>query len=370
MAEPAINWWNVEVGEEAAPRIVDAIAKGHISQGPVTAEFESALAALLNVPYAVCTTSGTMALTISLLALGIQPGDEVIMPDRTWVATANAALLLGARVRLVDVLPDGPPIMDHDRIEAAITPKTRAILPVHLNGRAVAMEPVLTIAEKHGLGVVEDACPSICSRHRGRFVGTFGRFGCFSLGMAKLLGTGQGGVIVCHDEADYTLLTRIRNQGLSGSAMNERHDVRGGNFKFTDIQAALGLAQLGLLDKRIEHQKAIHQLYLDGLRGLDAVTFVPVDIEAGEIPLRADAMSPDRDRFVREMADRGIAIAPQSPNLSDFPFIADDGRTFANAKRFSDTMLTLPSGPDQPLVNVEKTVETIRAIDPLFKRAS
>ncbi|MBF0382236.1 MAG: DegT/DnrJ/EryC1/StrS family aminotransferase [Magnetococcales bacterium] len=361
-----INWWNVNVGEHAAPDIASAIAKGHISQGPITAEFERALAKFLGVPYTVCTTSGTMALSLSMLALGVGPGDEVIMPDRTWVASANAAMLLGAKVRLVDVLDQGLPIMDTAKIAEAITPATKVIMPVHLNGRGVDMEAVLNIAKKHGLQVVEDACPSLGSLHKGRAVGTFGRFGCFSLGMAKVLGTGQGGVVVCHNESDFNLLSRIRNQGLSGTSMDERHDIRGSNFKFTDIQAALGLAQIPSLEKRYDQQKKIHAIYAENLQKTSSIQFIPVDIAGGEIPLRAEGYCQERDRFVVEMEKRGVAVSPQSLNLSSYPFIGADKNRYPNAQRYSQTMLTLPSGPDQPLANVERTVEIIHSIDHLF----
>jgi perosamine synthetase len=366
MTTTKINWWNVNVGEDAAPSIATAIANGHISQGPITAEFEAALAKFLGVPYTVCTTSGTMALSLSLLALGVGPGDEVIMPDRTWVASANAALLLGAKVRLVDVQEGNLPIMDTAKIAAAITSNTKVIMPVHLNGRGVDMEGVLNVAKQHGIAVVEDACPSLGSMQKGKPVGTFGRFGCFSLGMAKVLGTGQGGVVACHNESDWALLCRIRNQGLSGTSMDERHDVRGSNFKFTDIQAALGLAQINSLKKRFEQQKKIHAIYAQHLQKTASVQFIPVDIAGGEIPLRAEGYCKDRNRFIAEMEQRGVAVAPQSLNLSSYPFIGANKNDYPNAQKFSQTMLTLPSGPDQPLLNVEKTVEIIHSIDHLF----
>ncbi|MBF0445478.1 MAG: DegT/DnrJ/EryC1/StrS family aminotransferase [Magnetococcales bacterium] len=366
MNETKINWWNIDVGEDAVPSIAAAIANGHISQGPITAEFEAALAKLLGVPYTVCTTSGTMALSLSLLAMGVGPGDEVIMPDRTWVASANAALLLGAKVRLVDVLDGGLPIMDTSKIAATITPATKVIMPVHLNGRGVDMEGVLKIAKQYGLEVVEDACPSLGSQQKGRPVGTFARFGCFSLGMAKVLGTGQGGVVACHNENDWKLLSRIRNQGLSGTSMDERHDVRGSNFKFTDLQAALGLAQITSLKKRFEHQKKIHAIYAQNLQNTASLQFIPVDIAGGEIPLRAEGYCKERDRFIAEMGQRGVAVAPQSLNLSSYPFIGANKKEYPFAQRYSQTMLTLPSGPDQPLANVEKTVEIIHSIDHLF----
>lgn len=359
-APTPLRVWKIDVGQAAPSAVADAIAGQHISQGPVTEELESRLAALLDIPHVVCTTSGTQALLMSYLAAGVGPGTEVIIPDRTWVATANAALLLGARVVVADVRANTP-LLDPDVLSELVTPATRVIVPVHLNGRQAYIDDVLSIADKHGITVVEDACQALMSYHNGRHLGTFGHFGCFSMGMAKLLPTGQGGFVVCRSESHATALRQIRNQGLSGSSLVERHGRLGGNFKFTDVQAALALAQLNLLEGRCERQKWILSTYRDGLADVRALEWIEVDMANGAVPLRPEFLCSARDQFVADMAQEGIEVMANSPNLSEYGHIGCPA-PLPNAKVFTQHMVTLPGGPDQSQDDILGVVRTIRRV--------
>src|SRR5437773_288088 len=176
----SISWWRTQFGEEEIRLITEAIANEHISQGPVTADFERRVGETLGVPYVVATTSGSMAILMSLMAAGVGPGDEVIVPNRTWIATAHAPLLLGAKAVLIDVVKDGL-VMDVGQLEQKITPRTKAIIPVHLNGRSVNMKEVNRIAGKRSIKVVEDAAQAFCSRNADGFLGIQSFAGCFSL---------------------------------------------------------------------------------------------------------------------------------------------------------------------------------------------
>lgn len=187
-----VPWWRTALGPEEIEMVVESIRAEHISGGPVTAQLEQAIGATLGVPYVVCTTSGSMALTLAMMILGVGHGDEVIVPNRTFMATAHAALMLGAKIRLVDVRPDIP-AMDTDQLEAAVTPRTKAIVAVHLNGRATDMKAVNEIARRHGVAVVEDAAQAFLSKTRRGWLGAQSDLGCYSLGMTKLVSTGQGG---------------------------------------------------------------------------------------------------------------------------------------------------------------------------------
>jgi perosamine synthetase len=362
-----IPWWNLDLGDAAIEQVTAAMRARQVSQGVLTARFEQALAERLGIAHAVCTNSGTAALTLAMMACGIGPGDELVMPNRTWVATANAALILGATVRPVDSRP-GTMLIDADRIEAAIGPATRALVPVSLNGAALDMERINAIAARHGLSVIEDSCQSLFSQSRdGRCLGTKARFGCFSLGMAKSLTTGAGGVVVCADADDARLLRRIRNQGMSEYDLSERHGVRAWNFKFTDLQAAVGLAQLPRLEARIANQRDLHRLYRDGLAGIGCLRLLPVDVDAGEVPLRAEVLCSERSAFMAALAEQGIGTCAQTPNLADYPFIGADPARFPLSRAYGDGNLVLPSGPDQPLDNARRTVETIRRLAGRFK---
>ncbi len=238
-AEP-VSWWRTAIGEDERATILDSLARERISMGAVTAELEAELCRRLEVPYAVATTSGSVALMMALLALDIGPGDEVIVPTRTFIATAHAASLLGARVVLVDCGAESPNL-DVERLAAHITDRTKAIIPVHLNGRAVDAR-VFEIARQRGLAVVEDAAQALYSRTPQGYLGTLGDIGCFSFGMVKLTSTGQGGALVTRDEALYRRLVAIRNHGVRDVVSHDYLGV-GGNFKFTDILASIGLWQ-------------------------------------------------------------------------------------------------------------------------------
>jgi perosamine synthetase len=367
MANPSIPWWNIEVGEDELARVTTAMRQRTISQGRITTEFEEALATRLGVAHVVCTTSGTMALTMAYMAAGIGPGDEIIVPNRTWIATANAALILGAKVKVVDIKA-GDITIDPDLIEPAIGTMTKAIVPVSLNGKAVEIDRIKAIADRHGLAVIEDACQSLFSRlPDGRHMGTTARFSCFSMGMAKALTTGAGGFIACDDEADATTLRRIRNQGMSDYDLSERHAHIGSNFKFTDIQSAIGLGQLQRADGRIERQRATHRLYAEGLAGLGSVRLIPVDIARGEVPMRVELVCSDRLAFQAALSEEGIGSSRQVPNVADFPFIGADPASFPRSLVYGDSILVPPCGPEQPSDNIHRAIEVIRRIAPRFR---
>ncbi len=356
----SIDGWRIDVGDAAPERVAAAIRNRQIGQGPLTEELEDRLATILNVADVVCTTSGTTALLMAFLAAGVGPGCEIIVPDRTWVATANAALLLGAKVRLVDVSVDTP-LMDPEKIVAQITPGTRIVVPVHLNGRAVTMDALHHLARKYDLDIIEDACQALFSKHQDHYLGSFGRFGCFSLGLAKVLTTGQGGFITCRDKEDGQKLRRIRNQGLGGSQLTEVTQSLGGNFKFTDLQAALALSQLSALPHRLEHQQRLSRAYADELQDIPWLRWVPVAMDQGEIPLRAEFVCSHRTRFIQVMKENGIAVTAMTPSLHEYPHLQADGR-FPNADRYGPTLLTLPSGPEQPMENIFTTIREIKKL--------
>ena len=172
------------------------------------------MAGTLGVRYCVATTSGSMALLMALMVLGIGRDDEVIVPNRTWIASAHAVAMLGAKVVLADVLP-GVPTLDLAQARRKITGRTKAIMPVHLNGRAVDMEAVALLASEYGLRVVEDTSQALFSRNAAGYLGTQSDAGCFTLSVAKLVSTGQGGFIVTNNNSSYEKLKLIRSHGVS-----------------------------------------------------------------------------------------------------------------------------------------------------------
>ena len=361
-----IPWWSVSVGDNEANSVVKSINNRHIAQGKVTLEFENELAEWLGVPYVLCTTSGTSALTMACLASGIGPGSEVIIPNHTAPGTAHSVMVLGAKVVPIDTKPNKV-IMDEELIEGAITEKSKAIMPVHMNGHSCRMDRIQDIANKHNLTVIEDAAQAIQSSYNGERLGTVGRFGCYSLGLAKVLVTGQGGLICCHNKEDYKKLLSIRDQGIDKEDPEFTPKTLGFNFKFNDILASIGLVQLKKMDNKIKHQVEIHNIYKKNLSELRSIKFIPLDINSGEVPLRAQCLSSERERFIQRMLDHNIVVQGHVCNINDMPHIGGDS-TYTNSLKLSKNILILPSGPDQPIDNVYRVVEVIKKIDQEFNK--
>jgi perosamine synthetase len=218
------------------------------------AEFEQLVQEYLDVPHAKMVSSGTAALHVAMLALDIQQGDEVIVPAFTYPATANAVELVGAKPVMVDInLTDF--CIDTSQIEAKITSKTKAIKPVHEFGQAAKMVDIIAIAQKYKLKIVEDAACALGSAYEGKMAGTFGEIGCFSLHPRKAITTGEGGIIVTHDDELARKIDLLRNHGAEKCEGKLDFYLPGLNYRMTDFQAALGIPQLEELEQIIEVRK-------------------------------------------------------------------------------------------------------------------
>ncbi len=344
------------MGEEEAAAIARSIANENISQGEMTAEFEAQISRLLGVPYTVATTSGSAAIVLALLAAGVGPGDEVIVPNRTWIATAHAPLLIGAKVVLIDVAKDTL-LMDVAQLESKITKKTKAIIPVHLNGRSVDMEAVNRIASSHGIKVIEDAAQALCSKNKAGNLGKQSFAGCFSLSVAKIITTGQGGFVVTHDESTYHRLRLIRTHGIS-DVINCSFTMPGFNFRFTDIQASIGLVQLKRLAARIDHVKAIYEKYAAAIGNLSFLKLLTVDVTSGEIPIYVEVLCSERNSLVNFLAKNEIQVRPFYPDLQKAPYL-NDGNSYPNSEIFGNEGIFMPCGPDQSLQNIDAVLKAL-----------
>ena len=352
-----ISWWKTNFSNEEGKRIVEALSNEHISQGPVTEQFEKLFAETLNVPYAIATTSGSVALLMAMIALDIGQGDEVIMPNRTWIATAHAAAILGANVVLVDVMPDVP-ILDFSQVRQKITSKTKAIVPVHLSGRCSNMEEIRQIAKEYGLFIVEDACQAFSSKNSNGYLGTQSDIGCFSLGVTKLISTAQGGMIVTHKKDIYDKLKLIRSNGTTTNITPVYSQI-GCNFKFTDIQAAMGIVQLSQLQERVNRIKEIYKRYLDAIEDLFFLEVIPIKVLKGEIPLYVEVLCNERSRLMNFLKLKGIELRPFLPSLNSANYLKNFEK-FPNSEIFSKQGVFLPCGPGQTIENIERVIEALR----------
>ena len=257
------------IGSEEKQAVLDVLDSGILAQGPRVKAFEEAFAAMCGVKHAIATSSGTTALHTALLANGIGPGDEVITPSFTFIASANSVLFVGASPVFVDIDPRTFNL-DPQLITAAITDKTRAIMPVHLYGLSCDMDPILDIASKYGLLVIEDACQSHGATYHGRKVGSMGT-GTFSLYPTKNMTSGEGGMITTNDDAIAEHCRVIRQHGMR---RRYYHDELGYNFRMTDIQAAIGFEQLKKLERFNQVRRENARYLSEHLKGV-TVPLVP-----------------------------------------------------------------------------------------------
>jgi perosamine synthetase len=242
------------IGEEEKTAVINVLKSGMLASGPRTEEFEKKFAEYVGTKYAIATTSGTTALHLGLLALGITHGDEVILPAFSFIATANAPLFCDAIPVFCDVDPKTFNI-DAEQIKKLITKKTKAIMPVHLYGQAADMDPIEEIAEKYGLYVIGDACQAHGATYNGKQAGSFGDLECFSFYPTKNMTTGEGGMITTNNEEFAEVALSLRNHGREKTKWGYEHGRLGYNYRLTDIGAAIGLEQLKKLPKNIELRK-------------------------------------------------------------------------------------------------------------------
>jgi perosamine synthetase len=342
VSEPAL------VGNEKQ-YVLDCLETSWISSnGEYISRFEQAFAAFCGTNYALTVANGTMALHAALLGLGVGPGDEVIVPTLTYIATANAVKYCRARPVFVDSEPETWNIDPH-RIEEKITSRTRGIIPVHLYGHPADMDPILAIARKHSLFVLEDAAEAHGATYKGRRVGSLGNAAVFSFYGNKIITTGEGGMVVTNDE---NLAFRIRQLKGQGQDPTKRYwfPIVGYNYRMTNISAAIGLAQLEKADWHIAKRREVASLYQKRLSGIAILYLQP------ELPFAKNVywmncivLHPEtkisRDELMRELLDRGIETRPFFFPIHTLPAYAslETNNPYPIAKSVSSRGINLPS---------------------------
>jgi perosamine synthetase len=309
--------------------------------------FESAFAQYIGVPHAIATSSCTGALHIALAALGIGPGDEVIVPDITWVATANAVLYVGATPIFADIEPDTW-CLDPVSFESKITERTKVVMPVHLYGHPARMDKIVAIARKHKLFIVEDAAPAIGAEYQGQKTGTFGDFAAFSFQGAKLVVTGEGGMLLTNNSDLHKKAQSIWDQGRS-PVRTFWIDERGVKYKMSNMQAAFGLGQLERVDELVEMKRRIFEWYAEGLRGVPHIQLNHEVAGARSIYWMSSFLLDEKAGLTRDglrdaLKKRNVDSRPVFPAISQYPIWPLAQPPLPTAKRVGLQALNLPSG--------------------------
>ncbi len=330
-----------QMGEEEKQSVWEALASGSLAQGPKVREFEERFAAFVGVSHAVATSSGTTALHLALLAHEIGEGDEVITVPFTFIASANSILYTGARPVFVDI-DEATYMIDVEQVESAITPRTRAIMPVSLYGQPADMPAIMQIADRHGLRVIEDAAQSHGAAVDGRQSGTWG-IGAFSFYPTKNMTTGEGGILTTDDAA---LAERARLLREHGMKVRYHHDMVGYNFRMTDVHAAIGLAQLEKLPAYNRRRQAIAARYDAELTGVITPYVRPGTTHVyHQYTIRV----PRRDEFVERLTERGVGtgIYYPIPVHRQKPFVARGygEQRYPVTDQLTEEVLSIPVHP-------------------------
>ncbi len=344
LSRPDVTEWEIE-------HVVEVLRSPDLSLGPTLRRFEEAFATYVGRRHAVAVNSGTSGLFLSLLALGIGPGDEVITTPFTFIASATSIMMTGARPVFVDIDPVNLNV-DPGRIEAAITSRTKAVLPVEIFGNPAGFDRIRDVARQHQLPIVEDSCEALGSTLHGQKAGTFGEMSVFGFYPNKQITTGEGGMIVT-DRGDWAdLCISLRNQGRGPGGGWLAHERLGYNFRLSDINCALGLAQLSRIDEIKSKRRQVAAWYREALAAEEGL-ILPQDAPGCEtnwfvfvVQLAEPCGLQQRDRILQEMKRQGIQVSNYFPPVHLQPFIAAEYRyapgDFPLAESVSRRTIALP----------------------------
>jgi len=368
-----------DLGEEEKQLISQVVESGWVSQGPKVAEFEEIFARYVGARHAVATTSCTTALHAALSVSGIGPGDEVVVPSLSFIATANSVLYCGATPVFVDVDPETCNI-DVQKIEETVTKKTRAIMPVHQMGLPADLDPIKKIAEKNKLLIIEDAACAIGSAYENTKIGGHGNIACFSFHPRKIITTGEGGMITTDDPTIAERLRRFRHHGMSvsdierhmaNSVIIETYPELGYNYRMTDMQAAMGIGQMKKLSFLLDARKQMARMYDNELGKIPHIRIPQVPSYARHnyqsywIEL-LDSAPVDRNTLMAKLLEKGIATRRGIMAIHrELCYQAYAGIYLPNTDRLTDNTLLLPL---YPALSAEEQTFIINSIKEIFKQ--
>jgi dTDP-4-amino-4,6-dideoxygalactose transaminase len=394
MSAPKIKFdlqikYGTEYGPEEEPAALEVLRQGAPTSGEACLQFEREFAAYCGVAHARAVSNGTAALFLSLVALGVKPGDRVLTTPLTWIATAAAGVTLGAEVDFVDIDPVTCNL-DPGRLEAKITPNTKAILPVHLYGQCCDMDPILAIAARHGVAVVEDACHAVGADYKGRKAGSMGASGCFSFHEQKNMSTlGEGGMVATNDPVLFERValyrshcTRVYGRSTKYCSLDETRfpigkrfwwqdfDDCGYNFRMTDVQGAVGVVQLRKLDA-LNQRRIDNAAYLTaGLHQVPGLTLPTVQPGCKHVfhlyPVQIDPAQYGltKDDFIHAMLyERGIKVGTHYTPLHYATAFQRRGfrkGQFPVAEAVAERLVTLPINPRQSREALDYLIQSVR----------
>lgn len=354
-----INTWNISLGEREAQAAYDSIMERNLSEGVKVKLLEEKLASFLDRKYAICVPNGSSALLLAMMGIGIKPEDEVIVPDFTFIATGHAPKLLGAKVILADTREEIP-LMDMEKALELITPKTKAIIPVHLNGRRADTKKIKEKLQGTGIYVIDDACQAFASGTAGDYAGKDADIACYSFAVTKIMTTAQGGFVVTDDDRLYERMKKIKMQGMDNIFESNLYQLAGFNLKYTDILASIGLVQLEKISAKVTASKENYQMYKDGLSDRRDIRFIPTKMD--ETIYTPDILCDDAEKIREYLQNKDIQVRPAGACLHKADYF-EKRRECPKAEYFEQHLLYMPGGPDQPTENIKETIQYLKSME-------
>lgn len=351
-----ISTWNISLGEKEAQAAYDSIMERNLSEGVKVRELEKRLAAFLGRKYAICVPNGSSAVLLAMMGIGIKPEDEVIIPDFTFIATGHAPKLLGAKVVLADT-KEKIPLLDIDRALELVTPKTRAIVPVHLNGRRADTKLLKEKLKGTGIYVIDDSCQAFASGTEGDYAGCDSDIACYSFAVTKIMTTAQGGFVTTDDDDLYARMKKLKMQGMDNIFESNLYQLAGFNLKYTDILASIGLVQLDKIRQKVEASRSNYRLYTEALAGKGQLRMLPT--REDEVIYTPDILCEDAKEVREYLEGREIQVRPAGACLHKADYF-EKRMDCKNAEYFEEHLLYMPGGPDQPIENIKTTIQYLQ----------
>jgi perosamine synthetase len=317
IATDRINLSAPWIDERDEELVLEVLRSGWLSLGPTGPRFESLFADAVDAPHCAAVSSGTAGLHLCMRLAGVTQGDEVITSPYSFVASANCAIYEGATPVFADIDPSTFNL-DPAAVEAAITPKTKAIVAVDIFGYPAEYDELLALCERHGIAMIEDACEALGALYKGKPLGSHGHPAVWAFYPNKQMTTGEGGAVTTHDPGQHELLTSLRNQGRLETSSWLQHGRLGYNYRLDDLSAALGIGQLEKLDQILQSRRRVALAYDELLAGLDIETPLLDDedhVRSWFVYVVKLPAGVDRDAVMGRLADRGVATAPYLPSI-------------------------------------------------------
>ena len=361
-----IESWNVTLNHQViSKKISKAISNKQLSHGKITSLLERKLSNILKVPYVACTNSGSNALLLLLISLNFKKDDEIILPNRTWISDLNAIKLLKLKIKLVDVEKNLPIICIND-LKKKISKKTKAIIVVHMGGRIANLKEIYKLTRKNKIILIEDSCQAFRPYFKENLIGKYSDACFYSLSVAKLITSGQGGFVTTSNKKLYDKIILNRFNGVKIVRGQEKWSSLGFNFKFTDLLASVAISELERIKLKINKLNMIYKLYKMHIDKLKFLKIIPINVNKKEIPIYIEVTCLFREKLINFLKKHSINCRPFYPSLNEAGYNKEKN-FFFNSDHFSRNGLYLPSGPDLKIKSVKKILVLLKEFENQIK---